>query len=235
MSHCSGGPGAWSPPQVRLASTQGGNLALASGATGRRQLPPQLSRHPCPCRHPAAVYYMLRERQLAYQLKAAAFQSARCWRQQSVAAELDSELLRRRGCPQLPPVRLPLTAAGVGVREKAVCVGSFSVTCLGPEGEPSSKRSRLSAVDQQQLEQRRRHQLAAAVVAAAVEEALHLVAPHPSAHPLPATPPLAARLSCAPAHDPRLAGPPGCPPASWLERVGSLLSPAAALRSVVVR
>lgn len=68
---------------------------------------------------PAAVYYALRERQLAYQCKMVAAQGAAAWRQASVAGARPNELLAQRGRPPLH-VQLPTTAGGVNPAENAV-------------------------------------------------------------------------------------------------------------------
>ncbi|EFN53532.1 hypothetical protein CHLNCDRAFT_136637 [Chlorella variabilis] len=71
--------------------------------------------------HSPSVYYMLRERQLAYNINAAVSQGPASWRRQSVAKGRACELLQRRGLPPLS-VRVPQTLCNIRPGETAVYV-----------------------------------------------------------------------------------------------------------------
>lgn len=105
------------------------------------------------------VYFMLRERQLAFQCAAAAREGAVAWRQHSFSAGRSNELLVQRGRPQLS-VAVPTTCGGVDANESAIFMRSV---------EPSAAPAVVSAAD-----------AAAAAAAAAKQSSLQ------PAHPAPA-------------------------------------------------
>ncbi len=72
---------------------------------------------------------MLRERQLAYQVQAAASEvPSATWRRESVSEGRGNQLLERRGLPPLS-LKVPLVATGVGAEEAAVFVGIVALGC----------------------------------------------------------------------------------------------------------
>ena len=81
----------------------------------------------CPLPAPHAVYLMVRERQLAYQIHAAALQGPAAWRMPAAAAAAaPSPLLARRGLPALC-ISVPQAATGIDAADTAVYVRSISV------------------------------------------------------------------------------------------------------------
>lgn len=88
---------------------------------------------------PAAVYYMIRERQLAFQIHAVAREGPAAWRPPSTpAAAAPSALLQRRGCRPLA-LLVPHAATGVTAADTAVYVRSINVACCPPSAAPAPK------------------------------------------------------------------------------------------------
>ena len=86
----------------------------------------------CRPAHPAAVYYMIRERQLAFQIRAVAAEGPAAWRAPAnPAAAAPSQLLQRRGLRPLA-VLVPHTTTGIDANDTAVYVRSINVLCRRP-------------------------------------------------------------------------------------------------------
>ncbi|PRW57457.1 hypothetical protein C2E21_4080 [Chlorella sorokiniana] len=78
------------------------------------------------------VYYMIRERQLAFQIRAVAAEGPAAWRTPAnPAAAAPSALLQRRGLRPLA-VLVPHTATGIDANDTAVYVRSINVMCWRP-------------------------------------------------------------------------------------------------------
>lgn len=90
-----------------------------------------------------AVYFMVRERQLSWQIHAAAAHGEALWRPQPAASGA-AALLRRRGAAPLN-VRVPVTSTGVDTADSVVYVCSIESRC-SRAGSPAAAAASAAAV-----------------------------------------------------------------------------------------